>query len=123
LHFTLGPVQGFVARARRTRDLYAGSFLLSYLAGRAMYAVIRAKGEIIFPAVYDGNKQISDPLLKAIMTVAEGKGTVEPVPVIGTLPNRFKADVPDGFDPDCCFLAVREAPAHHETGSQPADNN
>lgn len=112
LHFTLGPVQGFVARARRTRDLYAGSFLLSYLAGRAMYAVIRAKGEIIFPAVYDGNKQISDPLLKAIMTVAEGKGTVEPVPVIGTLPNRFKADVPDGFDPDCCFLAVREAWRH-----------
>lgn len=27
-HFTLGPVQGFVAQARRTRDFWAGSFLL-----------------------------------------------------------------------------------------------
>ncbi|MDQ3773077.1 MAG: hypothetical protein M3461_01130 [Pseudomonadota bacterium] len=31
LHFTLGPVQGFVAQARRTRDLWGGSFLLSWL--------------------------------------------------------------------------------------------
>ena len=31
-HFTLGPVQSFVAQARRTRDFWAGSFLLSWLA-------------------------------------------------------------------------------------------
>ncbi len=36
LQFTLGPVQGFVAQARRTRDFWAGSFLLSYLTGKAM---------------------------------------------------------------------------------------
>jgi CRISPR-associated protein Cmr2 len=36
LHFSLGPVQGFVAQARRTRDFWAGSFILSYLAGQAM---------------------------------------------------------------------------------------
>ncbi|MEZ5479145.1 MAG: type III-B CRISPR-associated protein Cas10/Cmr2 [Thiolinea sp.] len=28
-HFTLGPVQSFVAQARRTRDFWAGSFILS----------------------------------------------------------------------------------------------
>ncbi|MBA5248658.1 MAG: hypothetical protein FE834_03865, partial [Gammaproteobacteria bacterium] len=28
LHFSLGPVQGFIGQARRTRDLWAGSFLL-----------------------------------------------------------------------------------------------
>jgi CRISPR-associated protein Cmr2 len=110
LHFTLGPVQGFVARARRTRDLYAGSFLLSYLAGRAMYAVICAdEGEIIFPAVHGKNEQISDPLLKAIETVVREKRAIECGPEIGTLPNRFKANIPDGFDPGLCRQAVMDA--------------
>ena len=40
LHFTLGPVQSFVAEARRLRDFWAGSFLLSWLSGQAMRAVI-----------------------------------------------------------------------------------
>ena len=48
-HFTLGPVQGFVAQARRTRDFWAGSFLLSWLAGVAICAVEKQGGEIIFP--------------------------------------------------------------------------
>jgi len=50
LHFTFGPVQGFVAQARRTRDLYAGSFLLSHLALKAMEAGAAAGGEVILPA-------------------------------------------------------------------------
>ncbi|WP_255724622.1 type III-B CRISPR-associated protein Cas10/Cmr2 [Shimazuella soli] len=35
MHFTIGPVQEFVAQSRRTRDLLASSFLLSYLAAHA----------------------------------------------------------------------------------------
>lgn len=35
LHFHLRPVQGFFAEARRTRDIWAGSFLLSRLVGEA----------------------------------------------------------------------------------------
>jgi len=49
LHFTFGPVQGFVAQARRTRDLYAGSFLLSHLALKAMEAAENARGNVILP--------------------------------------------------------------------------
>jgi CRISPR-associated protein Cmr2 len=44
LYFTFGPVQTFVAQARRTRDLYAGSFLLSHLSLAAM-AKAEATGE------------------------------------------------------------------------------
>ena len=29
--FTIGPVQRFIALARKTQDLYAGSYLLSHL--------------------------------------------------------------------------------------------
>jgi CRISPR-associated protein Cmr2 len=49
LHFTFGPVQGFVAQARRTRDLYAGSFLLSHLALTAMKAARDAGGTVLLP--------------------------------------------------------------------------
>lgn len=34
--FTIGPVQSFIAQARKTQDLYAGSFLLSHLTDIAI---------------------------------------------------------------------------------------
>lgn len=50
LILTFGPVQSFLAQARKTQDLYAGSFLLSYLC---RVAITKAKNdyraEIIFP--------------------------------------------------------------------------
>jgi CRISPR-associated protein Cmr2 len=45
----LGPVQEFIAAARRTRDLWFGSWLLSELARAAAQAVQRAGGALIFP--------------------------------------------------------------------------
>ncbi len=98
LHFTLGPVQGFVAQARRTRDLWAGSFLLSWLAGQAMRVIVDNGGTILVPDV----KQ--DPLFVAMLNHASGFG-----PAIGSLPNRFKARVPVEFDPALCCEAIRSA--------------
>lgn len=91
-HFSLGPVQGFVAQARRTRDLWAGSFLLSWLSGQAMKSVLEQGGEIIFPAVGKPGG-LEDPMLRAMF----GDRTL--CPRIGSLPNRFKAQVGEGFDP------------------------
>ncbi|QMT31182.1 type III-B CRISPR-associated protein Cas10/Cmr2 [Alysiella filiformis] len=51
LTFTIGPVQGFIASARRSRDLWAGSWLLSELA-KAVAKNLHDKGaELIFPYV------------------------------------------------------------------------
>ena len=47
-HFSIGPVQGFLAQARRTRDFWAGSFLLSWLSGVAMLAVQKQHGTFVF---------------------------------------------------------------------------
>lgn len=49
--FTLGPVQSFIAQARKTQDLYAGSFLLSYLIDSTMKKLSPQLncGEFIFP--------------------------------------------------------------------------
>lgn len=103
LHFTLGPVQSFVEQARRTRDLWAGSFLLAYLSGQAMKTVLESDGgEVVFPHVGTRDHP-RDSLLAAIL------GDEEPNPEIGSLPNRFKAAVPDGFEPERCRDAVQDA--------------
>ncbi len=47
LFFSLGPVQTFIAQARKTRDLWIGSLLLSKLMEAAMNGI---QGEFIFPA-------------------------------------------------------------------------
>ncbi|MDI6879691.1 MAG: type III-B CRISPR-associated protein Cas10/Cmr2 [Desulfitobacteriaceae bacterium] len=120
MHFTLGPVQGFVAQARRTRDLWAGSFLLSYLSGIAMTEILKKDGAIVFPAV-EKDKLITDPLLRKIAEVsneqrlqnmtkleAEARSMDVPDPTVGTLPNRFKARIPQNFDPRVCVQAVQE---------------
>ena len=96
-HFTLGPVQGFVAQARRTRDLWAGSFLLSWLSGYAMKTVLDQQGSIVFPKVTDDSGRPVDPLLRAICGDFGNDGKNRPR--IGSLPNRFKAEVSDSFDP------------------------
>ncbi|NMC68415.1 MAG: type III-B CRISPR-associated protein Cas10/Cmr2 [Spirochaetales bacterium] len=51
LLFTLTPVQSFIATARKTSDLWAGSYLLSYLIFKAIEVVIEKYGpdHIIFP--------------------------------------------------------------------------
>ena len=99
-HFTLGPVQGFVAQARRTRDFWAGSFLLSWLSGVAMSAVRRQQGEIQFPV---------PPADYLDWIEGRGKGQA---PRQGGIPNRFKsmrAQVPAEFDAHRVVTAVREA--------------
>ncbi len=94
-HFTLGPVQGFVAQARRTRDFWAGSFILSWLSAVAMLAVKYKHGSIEFPLPDDG-------FMHALETGEKG-------PTQGTIPNRFKAVVPDDFDAEAVAAAVQAA--------------
>jgi len=102
LSFSIGPVQGFVAQARRTRDLWAGSWLLSYLAESALAAAERAGGTAIIPFRSDD---------------ARGKVTAKESP-IGGMPNRFEL-VFDG--PDANQKAVQAAEAA-QAGFQEAWN-
>lgn len=47
---TIGPVQEFIATARRSRDLWFGSFLLSELSRAAAQAIPDWQNQLIFPA-------------------------------------------------------------------------
>lgn len=89
---SIGPVQGFVAQSRRTRDLWGSSYLLSFLAGHAMRGAVEGGGQIIRPVVGD------DQLYLWINGCRDGEA-----PRIGSLPNRFAVktdgaakDVADG---------------------------
>lgn len=99
--FTIGPVQGFVAQARRTRDFWAGSFLLSWLAGVAMAEIRRQGGTIQFPVPPDDY----------LDWIVLGTGHGEP-PRQGAIPNRFKAvqaQVPTDFKGDLVVQSVLQA--------------
>ena len=50
LALTVGPVQEFIAAARRTRDLWFGSYLLSEISKATAKAVQDHGGKLIFPA-------------------------------------------------------------------------
>jgi CRISPR-associated protein Cmr2 len=115
-HFTLGPVQGFVAQARRTRDFWAGSFLLSYLAGVAMREVIEQAGRNAIASdnpdeIYEAGKHAivfpkpDDKYLRWI----DGKLKQGTPPKHGGIPNRFMAKVSDGFQPSKVEKAVKTA--------------
>lgn len=81
LYFTIGPVQTFVAQSRRTRDLWASSYLLSHLADVAMQAIEEVGGQIVLP--YRGHH-----LQEVAATKGANTGTQH-----GRWPNRFVAEV------------------------------
>jgi CRISPR-associated protein Cmr2 len=53
LLFTIGPVQSFISKARKTSDLWAGSYMLSYLIWKTIEPLIDHFGPdiIIFPSL------------------------------------------------------------------------
>jgi CRISPR-associated protein Cmr2 len=71
-------VQEFLAQARRTRDLWAGSYLLSYLAANALLAARGAGGTVVLPYLE------GDPLVAAV----EGKTAPKrPGDRVGSVPH------------------------------------
>lgn len=78
LDFSIGPVQGFVAQSRRTRDLWGSSYLLSFLSAHAMHGASEAGGRIVQPVVDH------DLLYRWVTGVRKGDA-----PRIGSVPNHF----------------------------------
>ncbi len=96
-HLTIGPVQGFIASARRTRDLWAGSFILSTLSAVAMRSAIAQESTtIIFPAADKGSLQWLEP----------SNTQPERFP---NYPNRFMAEVPADFNPQAVVTDINAA--------------
>ena len=66
LQITIGPVQDFIAAARRTHDLWMGSRMLSELSKAVACCVRDLGGSLIFPdAVQDSS--LSDGIANVIL--------------------------------------------------------
>jgi CRISPR-associated protein Cmr2 len=96
---TLGPVQDFIAQARRTRDLWYGSHLLSELGRAASRSLVQRGAELIFPALAK-----DDPQLKPSLAPLRSDGT-SPL----NIANKLLAEVPVGIDPEQVARTVRQA--------------
>ena len=96
---TLGPVQDFIAQARRTRDLWYGSHLLSELGRAAARALVDGGAELIFPSLKAGDAEL-EPCLAPLRADETPPQNVA---------NKLLAEVPSGVDPQQLARAVREA--------------
>ena len=59
LMLSVGPVQGFIAAARRSRDLWSGSWLLSEMAKACAQYLYQNKAQMVFPYI---TKETEDQL-------------------------------------------------------------
>lgn len=85
LLIVLGPVQDFIAQARRTRDFWFGSQLLSDLSGAAARKLAAGDARLIFPECATD---------KAV-------------------PNKLLAEVPNNVDPEQLAREVRDEVLRH----------
>jgi len=91
--FTICPVQSFISQARKTQDLYWGSFILSYLCWTGIKEVAKKYGPdcIIFPDIHE------QPLCDFWLEKEEIKVINSQIKDIytPTIPNRFLAVLPE----------------------------
>lgn len=125
LMFQLGPVQEFIAQARTTRDLWSGSYLLSWLTAHGIEAVTDALGPdaVIFPNLR--GQPLIDWLHRQWLEGAKyrpkggsesrsfwdalglSRDAGQEAALTPSLPNRFLAVVPENFDGDVIEKAVK----------------
>lgn len=98
LLIAIGPVQDFIVQARRTRDLWYGSHLLSELSRTAARTLADGGANLIFPALSKGDAQLENCL-------APLRQTGEPPTSIA---NKVLAEVPSELDPEDLARDVRE---------------
>ncbi len=93
LLFQLGPVQEFIAQARSTRDLWSGSYLLSWLMAHAIKAVV-TEGQlhdnaVVFPSLQGA----ANPL---VLALRNRRVPINPEQALTpNIPNRFMVVVPE----------------------------
>lgn len=93
---SIGPVQDFIAAARRTRDLWFGSYLLSEISRAAARAIADGGGSLIFPALAKGSPELgATPQGKELEAFNVG--------------NIILAEIPEGIDPADVHAAAEDA--------------
>jgi len=80
LLFSLGPVQSFIVQARKTRDLWLGSYLLAKLMEAAMKEIDKPEVNFVFPTYrkVDGrNANLPNKYIAIFNSLKEAQDAVE----------------------------------------------
>lgn len=105
--FSLGPVQSFIAQARKTQDLYSGSYILSHLCRTGAEKLLEeVKGEIVFPDI--NNKSVPNRFIALIDGPGENLNIVgnrveksvrmEFKKIADDVLKKIRLEKPEGFD-------------------------
>lgn len=93
---SIGPVQDFIAAARRTRDLWFGSYLLSDISRAAAAKIADLGGLLIFPALARGDSRLQSPELETELEAFN-------------VANIVLAELPEGADPQTVSTKAQNA--------------
>lgn len=113
--FTLGPVQGFIAQARKVHDLHSGSSILSHLCREAAdHFKIKYNGKIIFPDITSAS--IPNRFLGKIKSEAPERlteiGTAIAKAAQDAWQQRFDADLKSFLSEPAYKAAAQQITAH-----------
>lgn len=106
--FNITPVQPFIAASRTARDLWAGSYILTWLTMHALRAAEQAGARLIFPAVQD------NPLYQRLGGGKAGSTEQEAARILQpSIPNLFLASAETSDMAGTVARAAADA-AHNE---------
>ncbi len=103
--FAITPVQDFVGRARKLRDYWSGSIILSWLAFEGIKAVIHHLGadHIVYPSLH--GQPLIDGLLESWKMEKEWLGaTTSTASGVASFPNKFVCLVPSGRESEIAAI-------------------
>lgn len=118
LHLHIGPVQGFIAAARRTQDLWLGSYIVAYLSMQAVYAIAEQLGPdaVLYPDL--STLPLYGALADRDRPDPDRSGWLR-----ASLPNRFMALVPSHRAEDLARRAAdRVASTWRSIGARVQEN-
>ncbi|ROL57228.1 type III-B CRISPR-associated protein Cas10/Cmr2 [Bacteroidetes/Chlorobi group bacterium Naka2016] len=103
--FSIGPVQYFISQARKTHDLFMGSFILTYLTFKAIEIIIEKYGpaNIIYPDLH--GQPLMDHFLSKKEKIAVKNSSTDYTDQ-PTIPNRFVAIIPETDKAEIANLAT-----------------
>lgn len=141
--FTLSPVQSFIAQARKTQDLYAGSRILSELTKTAAIEATKNQGiNLVFPKntegvasfpnrfigiINDDSKDlqtIGHAIEKVVIDTFKGfaNDALKKVHYQNDVPNGFKEQIDNHLDINWLFQPIDEKNGGYEKAYQEAES-
>ena len=95
LKLQIGPVQDFIAQARSTRDLWSGSFLISWMSAQFLRCLrgVSTEVDFVFPRVPTSVPH-DDPTFPPTVAWSEGHKADAPRSLLAAVPNLLLAEVP-----------------------------